>query len=104
MPIDYFDEYFPVASKIASTAKAQGLDSLKDQMKDIITDYLDKKTPDTAEETAGRLVNLQAEALIRSLRANGQGLLTSSEDSLLRAAMAGRMTPALIGALKIGGG
>ncbi|MFI7230631.1 DUF6571 family protein [Nonomuraea angiospora] len=104
MPIDYLDEYFPVASKIASTGKAKGLDEVKDQLKGIITDFLDKKTPDTAEAAAGRLVNLQVEALIRSLRENGQGLLTSSQDAFLRAAMAGRMMPALTDALKRRGG
>ncbi|MDX3108945.1 DUF6571 family protein [Nonomuraea angiospora] len=104
MPVDYVDEYFPVASKVGSTVKAKGLDEIKDQLKSIITDYLDKKTPKDARDVAGTLLELQSEGLMRSLKENGHGLLTSTQQDLLRDAMAGRMQGALIDALERRGG
>ncbi|QFY12919.1 hypothetical protein GBF35_45875 [Nonomuraea phyllanthi] len=104
MPVDYADQYFPVASKIVSTGKAKGLDGVKDEMKKIITDYFDKKTPATARSVASTLVNQQVEWLNLSLREHGQRPLTTSEQDLMRDAMAGRLSDALIDALERRGG
>jgi len=104
MPVDYLDEHFPMASKIVATGKAKGLDDVKDTMKAFITDYLDKKTPDTARVVAGRLVNEQADWLNSSLKENGQPALTASQRALIRDAMEGRIQDALIDALERRGG
>ncbi|MFG2078638.1 hypothetical protein [Nonomuraea maritima] len=104
MPVDYFDQYFPVASKVVATGKAQGVNEAKDILKDVITDYLDKKTPDTAEAVAGRLIDGQIAWLDESLRQHGQAPLTTSQMILIRNAMEGRLQSALLDALKRRGG
>lgn len=104
MPVDYLDQYFPVASKIVSTGKAKGLDEVKDLLKDMITDYLDKKTPDTAETVAGKLIDEQIAWLDRSLREHGLPAMTTSQQALMRDAMEGRVQGALLDALKRRGG
>ncbi|MEU4235299.1 hypothetical protein AB0F17_64455 [Nonomuraea sp. NPDC026600] len=104
MPVDYFDEHFPISSKIVATGKAKGLDEVKDVLKGMITDYLDKKTPDTARTVAGTLVNEQVDWLNRSLKEHGQPALTASQMALIRDAMQGRMQDGLIDALERRGG
>jgi hypothetical protein len=104
MPVDYFDQYFPVASKIVSTGKAKGLDEVKDALKGMITDYLDKKTPDTAETVAGKLIDEQIAWLDRSLREHGLPAMTTSQMAFMRDAMEGRLQNALLDALKRRGG
>ncbi|MET7338958.1 hypothetical protein [Nonomuraea sp. NPDC005650] len=104
MPVDYFDEHFPIASKIVSTGKAKGLDEVKDVLKDMITDYLDKKTPDTAEAVTGKLIDEQISWLDRSLREHGLPPMTTSQMSFMRDAMEGRLSSALLDALKRRGG
>ncbi|MFI6499902.1 hypothetical protein [Nonomuraea typhae] len=104
MPVDYFDQYIPIASKIVATGKAKGLDDVKDTMKSFITDYLDKRTPDTARDVASRLVNEQTDWLNSSLKEHGQPPLTASQRALIRDAMQGRIQDALLDALEIRGG
>jgi hypothetical protein len=104
MPVDYFDEFFPVGSKIASTVKAKGLDEVKDVLKDMITDYLDKKTPETAESVANKLVEQQVAFLVASLKAHGQPPLGAADRAMMRDAIKGRLLSALTDALKIRGG
>ncbi|MEV4105006.1 hypothetical protein AB0J42_32600 [Nonomuraea sp. NPDC049649] len=104
MPVDYFSEYFPVVGKMASVGKAKGQDEVKDLLKGLITDYLDKKTPGTARTVAGRLVNAQVNWLNESLKAHGQPPLTASQEALMRNAMVGRMHDALLDALERRGG
>ncbi|TMR91028.1 hypothetical protein [Nonomuraea basaltis] len=104
MPVDYFDQYFPIGSKIVSTGKAKGLDEVKDALKGMITEYLDKKTPETARTVAGKLIDEQVAWLNRSLREHGQPPLTTSQMVLIRDAMEGRMQDALLDALERRGG
>ncbi|GAA4924222.1 hypothetical protein HD597_011252 [Nonomuraea thailandensis] len=104
MPVDFMDQFVPVAGKIPGTGKAKVLDEVKDRLKKIITDYLDGKTPATAETVAADLVNAQVDAMIDSLRANGQSLPTTLEQDDLRKAAMGRMLGAVTGALKVRGG
>ncbi|MGW0486494.1 hypothetical protein [Nonomuraea sp. NPDC003214] len=105
MPVDFINnKYLPMDSALASTGKDKGLDDVKDVMKDLITDYLDKKTPDTARSIASTLVNEQVEWLSRSLRENGQKALTASETAMMRDAMEGRVHDALLDALERRGG
>jgi hypothetical protein len=104
IPIDYLDQFVPVDGKIPGTGKAVMLDGIKDRLKKIITDYLDGKTPDNAETVATKLVNLQLEAMIDSMKANGHGEPTSDQHNTLRDAAMGRMHEALTDALKERGG
>ncbi|MBT2232297.1 hypothetical protein [Nonomuraea sp. NEAU-A123] len=104
MPVDYFDEHFPISSKIVSTGKAKGLDEVKDALKGMITDYLDKKTPNTAEKVADKLIDEQISWLDGSLRAHGLAPMTTSQMGFMRDAMEGRMQDALLDALKRRGG
>jgi hypothetical protein len=104
MPVDYFDEYFPVGSKIVVTGKAKGLDEVKDVMKDMITDYLDKKTPETADAVANKLVEQQVAFLTESLKAHGQPPLSAADRAMMRDAIKGRLLSALTEALKVRGG
>ncbi|TYB53436.1 hypothetical protein FXF51_49170 [Nonomuraea sp. PA05] len=104
IPIDYIDQFVPVDGKIPGTGKALMLDGIKDRLKKIITDYLDGKTPDSAETVATKLVNLQVDAMIDSMKANGQGAPTSDQHNTLRDAALGRMHGALTSALKERGG
>ncbi|MEV4179289.1 hypothetical protein [Nonomuraea sp. NPDC049709] len=104
MPVDYLDQLVPVVGKIPGTGKAKLLDEIKDRLKKIITDYMDEKTPEDAGTVAARLVNMQVDAMIKSLKAAGHGGLTTDEHSTLRDAAMGRMLGALTNALKVRGG
>ncbi|MBB5083347.1 hypothetical protein [Nonomuraea endophytica] len=105
MPVDFIsNKYLPVDNALVSTGKDKGIDDVKDTMKNLITDYFDKKTPDTARSVAGTLVNEQVEWLSRSLRENGQKALTASETAMMRDAMEGRIHDALLDALERRGG
>ncbi|MGP4095105.1 hypothetical protein [Nonomuraea sp. KM90] len=104
MPVDYLDQLVPVAGKIPGTGKAKMLDEIKDRLKKIITDHMDGKTPEDAGTVATRLVNMQVDAMIKSLKAAGHGGLTTDEHSTLRDAAMGRMLGALTNALKVRGG
>ncbi|SPL92932.1 unnamed protein product [[Actinomadura] parvosata subsp. kistnae] len=104
MPVDFADEFVPDVGKIPGTGKAKMLDEIKDRLKKMITDYMDGKTPDDAGTVANRLVNMQVDVMIKSLKEAGHGGLTSDEQATLRDAAMGRMLGALTNALKVRGG
>ncbi|MGP4097165.1 hypothetical protein [Nonomuraea sp. KM90] len=105
MPVDYFNnKYLPINSALVSTGKDKVLDDFKDVMKDMITDYLDKKTPGTAEDVANKLVEQQVAFLVQSLKAHGQPPLSASDREMMRDAIKGRLLSALTDALKRRGG
>lgn len=104
MPVDYFDEYVPASGKIASVGKARGVDGIKGMLKGEITEFLDKKTPDTARSVARDLVNMQLDGLNRSLEEHRQPPLTPAQRAMVRDAMEGRIEDALIDALERRGG
>ena len=93
-----------MAGKIPGTGKAKILDGVKDSLKKMITDYLDGKTPGSAEDVARRLADAQVDAMIDSLRANGHGLPTNLDQNTLRKAVMGGMLGAVTNALRIRGG
>ncbi|MGA4993840.1 DUF6571 family protein [Nonomuraea bangladeshensis] len=104
MPVDFVDQFVPVAGKIPGTGKAKLLDGIKDSLKKMITDYLDGKTPGSAEDIARALVNTQVDTMIDSLRANGHSLPTALEQNALRKSAMGSMLGAVTNALKTRGG
>ncbi|MFI7618258.1 hypothetical protein ACIBP6_44270 [Nonomuraea terrae] len=105
MPVDYINNKFlPIGSALVSTGKDKMLDDIKEVMKDMITDYFDKKTPATAESVVEDLVEQQASFLAESLRANGQPPLSSTDQELMRDAIRGRLASALTEALRVRGG
>ncbi|GAA3257575.1 DUF6571 family protein [Nonomuraea helvata] len=105
MPVDYFNnKYLPIESALVSTGKDKALDDFKDVMKDMITDYLDKKTPETADAVANKLVEQQVAFLAESLKAHGQPPLGAADRAMMREAIKGRLLSALTEALRIRGG
>ncbi|WP_101789165.1 hypothetical protein [Nonomuraea indica] len=105
MPVDFFNNKFlPIDSALVSTGKDKGLDDAKGVMKDMITDYLDQRTPDNAEAVANKLVEQQVGFLVESLKAHGQAPLAAADRALLRDAVKGRLMSALVQALKVRGG
>ncbi|WP_336216543.1 DUF6571 family protein [Nonomuraea sp. LPB2021202275-12-8] len=104
IPIDYLDQFVPVNGKIPGTGKALMLDGIKGRLEKLITDYLDGKTPDSADAVATKLVNLQVDAMIESMKANGHGAPTSDQHNTLTDAVMGRMHGALVNALRVRGG
>ncbi|MFI6295926.1 hypothetical protein ACIBEJ_30305 [Nonomuraea sp. NPDC050790] len=105
MPVDYFNnKYLPIGSALVSTGKDKVLDDFKDVTKDMITDYLDKKTPENAEAVANKLVEQQVAFLVESLKAHGQPPLGAAERAMMRDAIKGRLLSALTDALKRRGG
>jgi hypothetical protein len=105
MPVDFFNNKFmPIDSALVSTGKDKGLDDVKDVMKGMITDYLDKKTPDDAEAVADKLVEQQANFLVNSLKEHGQAPLAAGDRELMRNAIKGRLFSALVQALERRGG
>ncbi|MET8986957.1 hypothetical protein ABZW49_16035 [Nonomuraea wenchangensis] len=105
MPVDYFsNKFLPIESALVATGHGKVLDGVKDVMKDMITDYLDGKTPGDAESVANNLVEQQVAFLVESLKANGQPPLSAADRAMMREAIKGRLLSALTQALKVRGG
>ncbi|GGO83635.1 hypothetical protein [Nonomuraea cavernae] len=105
MPVDFVNnKYLPIDSAVVSTGKDKGLDDVKGVMKEMITNYLDKKTPEDAEAVADKLVEQQANFLVDSLKAHGQMPLAAGDRALMRDAIKGRLFSALVQALQRRGG
>ncbi|MEV4477024.1 hypothetical protein [Nonomuraea sp. NPDC049504] len=105
MPVDYFNnKYLPIDSAVVATGHGKVLDGVKDVMKDMITDYLDKKTPDDAETVANALVEQQMSFLVQSLKEHGLPPLSAPDRVTMKEAIKGRLLSALTQALKVRGG
>ncbi|MEQ4725146.1 hypothetical protein [Nonomuraea sp. B19D2] len=105
LPIDWLsNKYWPINDPTTATARDKGLDDAKDVFKDIITGYFDEKTPENARNVADRLVEQQAQWVMRSLEKHGQKPLTIYQQDEVRMAFRGRLYNALIDALEKRGG
>src|SRR5690606_17956104 len=61
LPVSWLsNKFWPIQDPTVATARDTGLDAAKDGLKAAITEYLDKKTPATAEDVANRIVQRQA--------------------------------------------
>ncbi|GIH26339.1 hypothetical protein Aph01nite_46490 [Acrocarpospora phusangensis] len=89
---------------LTSAAVGSQADGPKEKVADILKDYLDKKTQDTAEVVTRKLVDVEVDAVLNSLEAHGQEPLTAADADQIRQAFAGRLSPALIKALAARGG
>ncbi|MEV4552896.1 hypothetical protein [Nonomuraea wenchangensis] len=98
------NKYWPIQDANVATARDAGMDEAKDGLKGVITDYLDKKTPATAESVADGIVQQQADWVNESLAQHGQKPLTDSQRNEVRMAFRGRLYDALVAALKQRGG
>ncbi|MFI6995783.1 hypothetical protein [Nonomuraea wenchangensis] len=98
------NKYWPIQDANVATARDAGMDEAKDGLKGVITDYLDRKTPATAESVADGVVQQQADWVNESLAQHGQKPLTDSQRNEVRMAFRGRLYDALVAALKQRGG
>ncbi|MEV4104423.1 hypothetical protein AB0J42_29625 [Nonomuraea sp. NPDC049649] len=105
LPVSWLsNKYWPIQDPTVATARDTGLDEAKDVLKSLITDYLDEKTPATAESVADGIVQRQADWVNESLAQHGQKPLTDSQRNEVRMAFRGRLHDALVSALKQRGG
>ncbi|MEV4109285.1 hypothetical protein [Nonomuraea sp. NPDC049695] len=105
MPVDWLsNKYWPIDNPSTATARDRGQDDTKDALKEMITNYFDGKTPDTAEAVAERIVTVQTTWVIESLRQHKQAPLTDTDQDMVEKAFQGRLHDALVDALKRRGG
>ncbi|MGP3966009.1 hypothetical protein ACTWPT_59755 [Nonomuraea sp. 3N208] len=105
LPIDWLsNKFWPIQSATAATARDAGLDASKDSIKEMIKDYLDKKTPGTASVLADELVKKLAAWVNESLEEHNQKPLTPSQRNQTEMALRGRLYDALKKALEARGG
>ncbi|MFD9946783.1 hypothetical protein ACFWYW_17470 [Nonomuraea sp. NPDC059023] len=105
LPVSWLsNKYWPIQNPATATGRDIGLDAAKDGVKEAITDYLDKKTPATAETVADGIVARQAEWVQDSLTQHGQKPLTAAQENEVRMAFRGRLYDALLKALEQRGG
>jgi hypothetical protein len=105
LPVSWVsNKYWPIQDATVATARDAGLDEAKDGFKGMITDYLDKKTPETAGGVANKIVNRLADWVNDSLDEHGQKPLTTSQRNEVRMSFRGRLYAALKDALEARGG
>ncbi|MEV1168119.1 hypothetical protein [Nonomuraea sp. NPDC049784] len=105
MPVDWLsNKYWPIDNPSTATARDRGQDDAKDALKEMITDYFDGKTPETAEAVADKIITVQTTWVIESLRQHKQEPLTEADQDMVEKAFRGRLYDALVDALKKRGG
>ncbi|MGW4966601.1 hypothetical protein ACWEPL_56070 [Nonomuraea sp. NPDC004186] len=105
IPISWLsNKYWPIEDAMAATGRDVALDEAKDGLKGLITDYLDKKTPATAETVADAIVRQQVQWVNASLAEHGQKPLTEEQQNEVRMAIRGRLFDSLKKALEARGG
>ncbi|MFI6903898.1 hypothetical protein ACIBKY_21710 [Nonomuraea sp. NPDC050394] len=105
LPVSWLsNKYWPIQNPTTATGRDIGLDEAKDGLKDLITDYLDDKSPATADKVAKRIVAQQADWVNVSLNEHGQKPLTDAQQNEVRMAFRGRLYDALLKALQQRGG
>lgn len=104
LPVDYTFNRVSYPGPLAATMSGYQADKLKTDLKELVQDFLDGKTPDTARVVADRLVDMQVDQVITSLRKHGGEPLTPEDVDQLRQALKGRMHEALVKALENRGG
>ncbi|MEV4888945.1 hypothetical protein AB0K48_06100 [Nonomuraea sp. NPDC055795] len=105
LPVSWLsNKYWPIQNPMTATGRDIGLDEAKDGLKGLITDYLDDRTPETADKVAKRIVMQQADWVNVSLNEHGQKPLTDAQQNEVRMAFRGRLYDALLKALQQRGG
>ncbi len=103
LPADYAINSLRVGPAVA-TAIGFEANGPKDGVADLLKDYLDKNTPDTATAVADAIVTTEVASVIRSLQLHNQKPLTDEDKDQLLQAFRGRLYPALVKALENRGG
>lgn len=107
LPVDYFLNWIGARTNATpgeSTGVSYAANPQKKAVSDLIRNYFDQKTPETAEVVANRLIDDQLVAIVESLENHGQGSLTPEDQDRIDKELRGRLLPALIDALKARGG
>lgn len=105
LPIDWLsNKYWPINDPTTATARDKSLDDTKNVFKDMITGYLDEKTPENARKVADQIAAQQARLVFESLEQHGQRPLTIYQQDEVRMAFRGRLYNALVDALEKRGG
>ncbi|NJP96796.1 hypothetical protein HCN51_46480 [Nonomuraea sp. FMUSA5-5] len=105
IPVSWLsNKYWPIEDATAATGRDVALDEAKDGLKEMITDYFDKKTPAMAADIADTLVRQLAEWVNSSLDEHGQKPLTEDQRDEVEKAIRGRLYDAMKNALERRGG